>query len=220
MISHRRRFLCASLLVALLTAATAAAATKDAPQVTFAANAVTAAGITPGGTVFFFSVARDQVQYGAARVVVRKIPLTDLENRGTVELKSTAPIEANGLWIVIDEASGRYTMVRSPDNPLPVQLLESSAIRLTNDGQSGKIELPLTAAWLLIVRPGEGTWTSTVHDGGAADADGTPNGMMTIPTGKLKHLKTKEKQLDRFTKDDMVFVIDAVTYRVFMARTK
>jgi hypothetical protein len=187
-------------------------------RVEFEARAVTIRGISIGGDVVVYSLARDQVQFNYAHTSIWRFVATETGG-GAVRLVTSGEIDARRLWVVVDQASGRSLITRTSSLE-PVERLAPALLRQEKDGRGDRVSLPFEVAEVLLIRPGEGAWMTPVGDGGGDDDDGKPDGRVSLRPGKLHDFYRKEKKNDKLNRDDVLIAIDPRTLRVMEARLK
>jgi hypothetical protein len=186
---------------------------------TFSANAVTAAGITPGKSAVFF--ASGLMPDGAQQGVVRWSQIVSDDDRdGRVTLTMTNRIPSVTIWAVVDLTNGQFG-VGSPGGFAPrVTRLVPGAFR--RSGGSAAVDLfgfdhPVLD--LLYVFPGKGAWTWNAVDGRAPfDRDGA-NGVTLVSVADAKPLGDANGKPSEFAAGGVLIAIDwyhmeVVTVRV------
>jgi hypothetical protein len=192
----------------------------DPPQlrIEFEPRAAIIRGVNPHGDVLVYSLHRRQVDFQNAHTSVWQLTATDTTG-GTVRVTTPTEIEPDRLWVIVDQATGRSVITRTADSAsvdrFPPGLLKKDA-----DAGGEALTVPLQAAYLLVVRPGEDAWLTAVGDGGAADDDGALNNSVHVRPGKLDDYRRTGKKTDKFRKDDLLIAIEPVTLRVMEERLK
>jgi hypothetical protein len=167
-------FIGALALVALLCGGSPLAAqVPGAPVVMLSATSVSASGVTAGGAVAWFSVAR-VIEDLAVRVVSRSEIVVDADGDGIVELDLAGPLPLKSVWVVVDLASGLYTAAAPEGSPL----VEGNILGKVENGELA-VSRPLVH--LFRARTGEegvGAWALRAGDGGESDDDGLGDGLL------------------------------------------
>ena len=161
------RGLCPAIATLLLAPPLAAQ-----PALTADARTLSASGLTPGGRVVWFGVARDLDDWVPRLTHLRQEAVADAA--GQAELAIPLPGSAAAVWAVADLATGTFAAARPDDPEFAVTPLPPGS------WQSGQAPADrLTAARsrldLLLVRPGTGpaagAWRGPVGDGGPRDLE-------------------------------------------------
>jgi len=192
------------LTLALLPAAALAAA---APVITFAPQAVVVSGVTPGGKVACFSVARE-ISERTATIVRRPRLAEDDDKDGSVRLELDRKVPFQSIWVAVDLTTGE-SAVAVPDG-YPLHRVDLPGRNLGHGG--GKpdwVEDDRGYVDVFIVRPGQGAWWGTVGDGGETDDDGAYNGRLIASLVRLHGVGASPPGAPQhFSPHDVVVVID------------
>ncbi|HKS22550.1 MAG TPA: hypothetical protein VJZ76_07120 [Thermoanaerobaculia bacterium] len=184
------------------------------PTITLQSSSVTISGLTHGGMVTMCSEAREQAGY-EKRFIHRDALVTDKSGAGVVSLPVNG-VSDNSIWFAVDNATGAYSMAMPSASPYVPLQLPSNALRRNGKGDLFKVDMPLAIFDLLLVRPGEGSWTGTIGDGGPLDDDPHPNGRAAAEIGKLKPLGKSGSTPDKLRKGDVLIGIDHMSLRYFV----
>jgi hypothetical protein len=196
------RWSCLLALLVLVAAAPLAAQ----PAISFEPTAVVASGISPGGQVAWFGVARESEDH-AARIVRRETVATDDDRDGAVRLDLGREVPLVSIWVAVDLATGQAALATPEGFPLRrIALPGAGAV----SGESGPDRLELNRGYLelLVVRPGTGIWGATVGDGGEADDDGASDGRVTVALAHLRAGGTSPAAPQSFGPGDLLVAID------------
>lgn len=177
------------------------------PVIVFEEQALVASGVTPGGKVVWFGVAREVEDYSAS--VVRRDQVTaDEDGDGKVRFELDRPVPALSVWIAVDLASGVWTAA-TPQGSYAREMPQPG--RNPDRGEPGRPEWVETGRRYLemaVVRPGEGVWALTLGDGGGDDGDGQVDGRITATLARMRALGGGPGAPDRFSPGDVVAVVD------------
>jgi hypothetical protein len=167
-----------SLFVAcfLLIAVPAAAVP---PVLSFEAQAVTAAGITPKGRVVWFSIARE-ISRQSATIVPRIELVTDGDGKIRFSLSQEVPVRS--IWFAVDLETGEAG-VAAPE-VFGLQEVEFPARAIP--AALNRLDLDRRFVYAVLVRPGVGAWKLRVGDGGASDEDGQADGTLRASLARLE----------------------------------
>jgi hypothetical protein len=197
----------AFVVAGLLTLALPSGAAAAAPAITFAPQAVVASGVTPGGKVVWFSVARE-ISERTATIVRRPRLAEDDDKDGSVRFELDRDVPFQSIWVAVDLMTGAAA-IAVPEG-YPLRLIDLPGRNLGHGG--GKpdwVEDTRGYVDILIVRPGEGAWWGTVGDGGEADDDGAYDGRLVASLARLNGVGASPPGAPQhFNPHDVVVVID------------
>jgi hypothetical protein len=176
------------------------------------------AGITRGGDVLVMGISRVQVQYGHGHTTVERRIVTDSGRVSEVSYVPRSTPLPTALWIFVDQSTGRHllTTTGGPSGVMPLQASVSDGL-VTNDGDLFAVRLAV--ADVVVVSPSEGSWETTIFDGGKTDDRVLPDGFAKCKADKLKPHKGDKKK-DKFKKDDLVIIIEPRTLAALAVRVK
>lgn len=195
-------------LLALSTsfALVAAAPLAAQPAISFEPAAVVASGMTPGGQMAWFGVARESKDH-AATIVRRETVATDDDRDGAVRLDLGREVPLVSIWVAVDLATGKVAVATPEGFPLRrIALPGAGAV----PGGTGPDRLELNRGYLelLVVRPGSGVWGATVGDGGEADDDGAQDGRVSVALAHLRAGGTSPAAPQSLGPGDLLVAID------------
>lgn len=190
-----------SLVCLLLLAAPLSAAP---PELSFEADAVLARGVTPKGTVVWFSVARE-ISRQSATVVPRMEQKADEDGDGVVRLEPGRDVPLRSIWFAVDLETGEAAVAAPEGFPLQEGDLAGKAI----PAALNRLDLQSGFVYLVLVRPGVGAWRLRAGDGGASDEDGEPDGTLRAALASLEGIDpSTPPPPERFSPSDLLLVID------------
>jgi hypothetical protein len=193
-----------SLLVLALCPGAAAAVE---PTISIEPQAIVASGLTPGGQVVWFGVAR-QIAERTATLVRRERIATDDDKDGSVRLELGQPVPFQSIWVTVDLATGAAAVAVPEGYPLRQVDLPGRDLH-AGGGKPDWVEDDRGYVEILLVRPGEGAWVATVGDGGAEDDDGAYDGRLVASLAHLHGVGASPAGgPQRFSPRDLVVVID------------
>jgi hypothetical protein len=178
-----------------------------APRISFEKEAVIASGVTPGGEVVWFSVARE-ISLHTATIVPRQQIVKDTARAGIVRLELDREIPFQSIWVAIDLTTGALDVAVPQGYPL--RRFEIPASNLRHD-ESGDDWIESTRGYvaLMLVRPENGAWWSLVGDGGIDDDDGVYDGRLVASLPELREVEGSDFEApESFAAKDVVIVID------------
>src|SRR5579864_5717521 len=154
--NRRGRLVCKVLLaVPILAASGLAAQTGPAPvpAITFAAQAATVQGITPGGQVVWFAAIRDTQEYAVLRSTVAQIAVADATGRSILALPS--PVAPFSIWVAVDYKTGAFAIATpSPSFPVQAASLDPAALSVGAGAGPDYLRDAADRLQVLLVRPG------------------------------------------------------------------
>ncbi|HXO20132.1 MAG TPA: hypothetical protein VOA87_09455 [Thermoanaerobaculia bacterium] len=160
---------------ALLAFGVHGAGTAQAPPpapivgISFLGQTATVQGMTPGGSVVWFSVSKEVADYEST--IVRRQSVAAADATGQASFQLDRSFVRQSIWIAVDLATGAYASA----SPFPARFTPASFVLPPGALRSRASSLPdrLTDvadyAELLLVRPGSGAWGGTAGRGGAND---------------------------------------------------
>ena len=190
----------------VLTLCSGAAAAAQ-PTISMEPQAVVASGITPGGQVVWFSVAREIAERTAT--LVRREQIADDDDKdGSVRLELGRPVPFQSIWVAVDLTTGAAAVAVPEGYPLRQVDLPGRNLH-AGGGKPDWVEDDRGYVDILLVRPGEGAWVATVGDGGAEDDDGAYDGRLVASLARLHGVGASPAGgPQRFSPRDLVAVID------------
>jgi len=176
------------------------------PGLAFTEGLVTVSGMTPGGEVLLFGVARHGLVY-ANRYFVYREALLDGDGDGEVSFEPPEGLPWKSSWVAVDSATGEV-VVGAPEpyritvSTLPPGALAGSAPDLLE-------ELAVDEEWLevLVVRPGVGGWGGRAFEGGVGDQDGAANGRAVVHLPDLPGVTPNGAPFTRLHPKDVLAVM-------------
>ncbi len=199
-----RRALVVSFVLASIAAPSGAAAP---PTISFEKDAVVASGVTPGGKVVWFSVAREIAEH-TATIVPRQAIAEDEGRDGMVRLELDRDVPFQSIWVAVDLTTGAAAVAVPKDYPLRRFELPSGNLH-RGDSEGDWIEDRRGYVALMLVRREKGAWWSLVGDGGSEDDDGLYDGRLSAPLSQLQKVEGGELEApESFIDGDLVVVID------------
>ena len=198
------------LSIAALTALPALAS----PGLTFGDRSVTVDGVTPGGDVAFFAIAKEGSQS------VPKIPLKtrhavvlrDSDRDGKVVFERTRELPVLAIWIAVDIDSGQWAAAGSPGfdaETIPLQELAKH----DNAGQLKKLSADVPEMDVLLVRPREGAWQISVAKTSKLDENGRDERPLRLDVGEMIPLSGSQPKLNSIHNGDVVALIEPFSMR-------
>jgi len=159
------------------------------PTISFEENAVVARGLTPGGLVAWFGVARERVNW-TSRVAEWQDAeaLVDKDGWAALDLGRQVPVKS--VWVAVDMTTGGFAASSPPLYPWATHAaFPTEGAVFASDGVSllsfrdDRQELEV-----LVIRPKVGAWRATVRHDDPASKEG--HGVIfsysdLIPWGKL-----------------------------------
>jgi hypothetical protein len=178
------------------------------PVISFEPEAVAVSGLTPGGKVVWFGVARE-ISERTATIVRRTRVLTDEDSDGVVRLELGRDVPFQSIWVAVDLTTGAATLETPEGYPLRNVELPPQSLGRGESGEADWVEDSRNYVEILFVRPPEGAWGVTVGDGGESDDDGAYNGRAIAALTQMRGAGPSPPPApERFRAGDVVVVID------------
>jgi len=177
------------------------------PRISFEKEAVIASGVTPGGKVVWFSIARE-ISLHTATIVPRQQIVEDNAKAGSVRLELDREIPFQSIWVAVDLTTGALDVAVPQGYPLRRFEIPSSSLRHDESGDDW-IESTRGYVAVMLVRPENGAWWSLVGDGGMDDDDGAYDGRLLASLPELREVEGSDLEApESFAAKDVVIVID------------
>jgi len=203
----------ARTVAAILVLGLAALPAHAQPAVSFEENAVVARGITPGGSVVWFGVARERGDW-TSRVTAWQDANALADDTGQAVLDLGRPVPVKAAFIAVEMATGAFAASSPSAYPWVSEVpFPTAGLTLAADKVS-VISLRDHHAELevLIVRPQVGAWRATVrHDD--AEHDPTPGVLVTFAA--LSPWGTAPPSPGHLRPGDVIVAIDPNTIEWF-----
>lgn len=201
-----------SVLIIVVIALGAAAHAQSATlAVTFTERSLTFTGVTPGGRVAVFGVARELLATSppTPATVVRSELLTDADRDGIARLEFSSPVPRLGMWAAVDLQSGAHTAFATPGfEPHRIELVPE-LLRNDNGGQLKKLEWPFAELDVFVVRPREGAWRFYASKASGADENrDNGNRLLRIDLSSMTAIGDTAPGPRNFRHGDIVAIFD------------
>lgn len=180
-------------------------------------SSVKIANATPGGSVVLFSCARTSRQ-GRTHVTRQALTLVDDNGDGIIEFTPEVGIPLRSVWIAVDHLSGALAAGAPISFPLTISELTAGAFKNDADGAIAQLEKQLRRLMLLLVRPGNGAWTSAARDGDRPDADQMRNARVALAFGAARPIRGSPAAPSQLRPGDVVVAIDPSHLDIYVAR--
>ncbi|HEV7238166.1 MAG TPA: hypothetical protein VGQ36_02920 [Thermoanaerobaculia bacterium] len=193
----------AAMIAALLFPASALAA---APAIEVVSKGLRATGITPGSDAVWFGMTIDTL--AMTRALTRHAAVVrDTDGDGAV-LYDMPRISRFSLLFVVDATTGEYAVFRAEG----VDAIEHDLHGKRWRAGLEDFDLHADVLEVLVVRPGEGAWTTSAMEGGANDGDGRRDGKFRLKVRDMDPIvATNNKPQSNVRRNDLLVMIDART---------
>jgi hypothetical protein len=192
---------------AVLVVALAALPAHAQLAIGFEENAVVVKGVTPGGSVVWFGIARERPGR-ITRVVRRDSVLPDSDGDGLVRFDLERSVAVQSIWAAVDLTSGAFVVATPEGMPRREVALPGNSFRRSPVGAVNALQDSREFLEILVVRPGEGAWSLSVGDGGSSDADMQPDGNIEATLASMRPLQGSKGAFDQLLPGDVVIVVD------------
>jgi hypothetical protein len=179
-------------------------------KVEFAPQSLTFTGVTPGGTLIVFGVAREPLNTTpiTPAIVVRAETLIDLDRDGIVRLDLPVAVPRHGMWAAVDLASGAHAAFPTPGYEPRLIQVDGDLLRNDNAGQLKKLEWPFAEIDVLVVRPGEGAWRFYASKASDVDENRGVKNSLRVDLGSMTPFGNAPEGPGKFRKGDIVAIFD------------
>ena len=211
-----RTFLFAILTIA--GAAVCAAATTTVPSIILDSDGVAVSGLTPGSSALVFSVKRVQRGYLSGHSRSDNI-LAPADASGNAHLKVRS-LPSVAIWCVVDLSTGSYAILAPPVAALRETHLPLNALLASGGGPLNRLHSRHEFVEVLWVRPGIGAWGISAGDGGTHDADGAPDGHVSVAPEQMEPIGAFKAPPNHFLPTDTFILIDPDTMEIVSSEAK
>ncbi|MCU1246673.1 MAG: hypothetical protein JWN02_2583 [Acidobacteria bacterium] len=185
-----------------------AAPLTAAPVIVVDATGVTVSGITAHAQVAMFAVWVETPKWQTERGRAAEL-ITDTAGSGTI--RWTRHVPAHSLWVAVDMSSGAVAVSPAVINTYRPAPFPADGLKRDANGQVTQLALRNGTLELLVVRPGEGAWWGSFHQGGSLDADGIDDGQLALDPRRLQGVPTVSAPAPLFQTGDVVILVDPDT---------
>ncbi|HXO19598.1 MAG TPA: hypothetical protein VOA87_06690 [Thermoanaerobaculia bacterium] len=189
-------------------------------SVTFQGQTAIAQGMTPGGSVVWFSVSKEVSDYEATIVPRQSVVPADATGQATFELSRS--LVRQSIWIAVDLATGAYAW----SSPFPARFTPASftlpAPGLTLQAGLAPDKLIDLSDYseLLLVRPGIGAWSGTAGRGGVNDESSPDDPGLKVSLDRLAALTAATPALSKAALHDLLFVVHPLPMELAVTRVE
>jgi hypothetical protein len=181
------------------------------PTLTLSEDRLYIDGVTPGGELALFGVARRGLDYFIRLELVHEVLAADASGRADFRLE--LELEPRSVWAVVDLETGVLTLA-SPSSGGPRETpFAPGALFASRSGEVDRLRHDHRVIEALVVRPGSeaerrGVWSLRLADGDTAtDADGSFNRSVTLAASSLEPVSGQVPP-SRFEPGDVIIMID------------
>ena len=193
------------LLVLLATTSSAAAAAAKS-TVIFDAGRVALTGLTPSGSVAWYSVSREPQGYSTLVARRSGMEIADALGEATIELEGD--VAPASVWIVVDLASGGLAVAAPRGTSFREIGFDAKSVAA---GPAGKLDRLVHARpylELFWARPRVGAWEMAAGEGAAGDDDGERDGWLRTALTSMEPLETSPPPPDELQAGDVLVMVD------------
>lgn len=187
--------------------------TVPAPVLELGESSVSVRLGAPGGAVVLFGFAHRERHFITTLLRYEEI-LEDRDGDGVVGIDLGEALPPASLWVGVDRVSGSSAIAAPPGFTLREISLPKGWIPETLD----RLDLALSMAEVLLVRPSVGAWGLRVGDGGASDEDGAADGGIRAALAAMWSLGDSPLPPERLQPGDVVVVIDTQNLQIAVVR--
>jgi hypothetical protein len=187
------------------------------PAVTLQEAAVVVTGVTPGGKVAVFGIARRSLEY-LERVERQEEILLDDDKDGAVMLELAEPLPPRSLWFAVDLAGGEFRAASPGGFPLRQLTLPANAIGTAGDDLKDRRDF----VEVFLARPGvgagAGAWGLSAGDGGESDSDGRQDRFVKALLAEMVPLAGSPKPPEKMAPGDVLVLVDPNAMEFYAVR--
>lgn len=204
-------FFARSVFITAILTISAGVLAQDALTVTFGDQSITFSGVTSGGRLAVFGVAREALNTKPVTpaTVIRAEILSDSDGDGVVRLDLPVRVPALGMWAAADLQSGAHTAFPTPGySPRSIALVPE-LLRNDNAGQLRKLEWPFGEIDVFLVRPREGAWRFYASKASGADENrSNGNRLLKVDLSSMVRISDSPEGPRNFRHGDIVAIFD------------
>ena len=177
----------------------------------FGDRSLTFRGVTPGGRLAVYGVAREPLPTHPVTpaTVVRAEILTDTNNDGVIQWTLSVPVPQLGMWAAVDLSSGGHAAFATPDYEPRLIALVPALLKNDNAGQVRKLEWPFGEIDIFVARPGQGAWRLYASKSSLLDENrDNGNRLLRIDVANMIRIGDSPEGPVKFRKGDVVAIFD------------
>ncbi|HXO21359.1 MAG TPA: hypothetical protein VOA87_15715 [Thermoanaerobaculia bacterium] len=188
--------------------------------VTFQDQTAIAQGMTPGGSVVWFSVSNEVADYQST--IVRRQAVVAADATGQAIFQLDRSFVRQSIWVAVDLATGRYaTASPFPSRFLPaISVLPPGALRSRASSLPDQLTDVADYTELLLVRPGSGAWGGTAGRGGVNDESSPEDSGLEVSLDRLAALTASTPALSKAAVHDLLFVVHPLAMELAVTRVE
>jgi hypothetical protein len=179
--------------------------------VTFGEQSITFSGVTPGGKLAVFGVARELLNTSPAipAIVVRAEILADADRDGVVRFDLPIRVPRLGMWAATDLENGAHMAFPTPGYSPRLITVGSELLRNDNGGQLRKLEWPFSEIDVVVMRPREGAWRFYASKASGADENrDNGNRLLRVDLRSMTAIGQSPEGPHNFRNGDIVAIFD------------
>ncbi len=210
--AHPLRTLVAVLAIAALAASASVRAASLA--LSFGDRSVTINGVTPGGDVAFFAIAKEPSTSVPAIPLKTEYALVlhDDDRDGKVIFVRERALPAIGIWVAVDIGTGQWVASGSPGFDARLIALPEF-VQHDDTGQLRKLSAAVPEMYVLLVRPGTGVWGIHAAKTSALDESSHGERRLRIDVTRMVSVSTSLPAPISFERGDILALIEPEAMR-------
>jgi hypothetical protein len=207
-----------SLLAAFIAVAPVASAAAPGLKLTVQSHKLVASNATKGSQVVFFGDQIDARAYSAD--YFHGANVVDVGDDGSCTFDIGRGVGPASVWIAIDLATGDTDVITGDGLHAREYIPTADALKHDFNGNTSKLQLPFLIADVLLVRPKDGAWLTTVADGGSTDDDRNQDGKTTVQFETLLETSKNHKAPRAIVKGDVLIAVHPRTLQYMIVKVK
>src|SRR5258706_9855115 len=201
-------------VLSIVALATSVPAHAGSLALTFGERSVTVSGLTPGGDLVLFAIAKEPANsvVPVPMKTVHAVVLHDDDHDGTVIFERQRAVPLIAVWVAVDLASGQWAASGSPGFDAQTIPLESFA-KQDNAGHLRKLSALVPEMDVLLVRPGTGAWRIYTAKTSSLDENAHGGRPLQIDVSGMIPLSNSLSKLDSIHPGDIIALIEPLSMR-------
>ena len=212
-----RRLFC-PLLLLLVVLAVPAAADDATPTVRFDSRSVALAGLTPSGSVAWYSVSREPQGYSTLTASRSGVETADALGEATIELEGD--VATASVWVVVDLEQGGFAVAAPQGTSFREIGFEGRSVVADPQGKLNRLVHTRPYVELFLARPGVGAWAMAAGEGAEGDDDGEQDGSLHTTLADMEPLAASPPPPDELEAGDVLVMVDPRTLEYYVVELR
>jgi hypothetical protein len=196
-----------ALLLAIVPPALAQEKPMDPePVATFEEGVVNVSGLTAGGQVIWYSIAREP--QGFTTRIVRRHGVETASMDSVVSIKVDEGVPPYSVWLVLDSETGAFSLAAPEETSFREIAYPGQSLVRSPQGRLNRLVHTRPYVELFVARPKVGAWRLAAGEGAAGDEDGMVNGSLRAALETMEPVAQSPPAPEELVAGDVVMVVD------------